>query len=338
MKTIKFYWAIIAVFALLFTSCSKDEGVDNSIPDNVANLSLGPILQSMQSDLNRQQEQMTPECSNEAPAFAQIRLVYGDDDTEVTTIVAILSDDQGLFTEYSEDLEIPIPSGETSVSVTLTDFVVWTDDGGAPGTVIWVAPKMGSDFDLFVDNPLDYQFDLRAGSKTYINVDVICFDDREVNLYGYQFFDITPVPIYEFCIFANYCNDEGRHYTADYTFDLYKYSDGQMGDPIYEGLTPNKGMMEDGTHWADPLCMAIPGPGEGVASDEPYLYFEATLSNWAPYYTAEEDDEAVISGTLSWDTVNMLLNMDGDDETTNYWHIFFNCDQEDGPSGTAVPQ
>lgn len=334
MKTIKYYLAFIAVCSLLLTSCSKDEAGSSDISDNVASLSLGPILQD--ANFTRQQE-MIPECSDEAPAYAQIRLEYGDDNTVVETIVGISSDDQGLFTEYSDDLEIPIPSGETTVSVTVTDFVVWSDDGGAPGEVIWVAPKMGSDYAMFVDNPLEQTFDLRAGSKNYVEIEVICFDDRDVNLYGYQFFDITPVPLYEFCIFANYCSDEGRHYTANYFFTLFEYSDGEVGDVIYEGLAPETG-MSDGTYWADPLCVVVPGPGEGVASDEPYLYFEATIQDWDGYYTAE-GDETTISTMLSWDDIQALLDRDGDDETTNYWHIFFNCDEEDGPSGNvgAVP-
>lgn len=340
MKTFKFYLALVAVCSLLLTSCSKDEvAPQDSIGDNVASLSLGPVLQSM--DLNRQQitPDDTPECSDLPPAFAQIRIVYGDDDTEVVTIVRILSDDQGLFTEYSDDLEIPIPSGETSVSVTLTDFVVWSDDGGAPGEVIWVAPKDGSEYDMFVDDPLENTFSLRAGSKNYVNVDVICFDDREVNLYGYQFFDITPVPLYEFCIFANYCSDAGRHYTANYTFSLYEYDgnreDGK-GDMIYSNLTPTTG-NDDGTYWADPLCVAVPGPGD-LDSDVPYLVFEATVTDWPGYYIAE-GDEMVITTLLTWDVIESLLDRDGDDETTNYWHIFFNCDEEDGPSGfvPAVP-
>ncbi len=334
MKILYKYMAFIAVFSLLLSSCTKDETVQGSadVPSDVASLYLGPNLGDYYNQ-TRQQEQDIPECSEDAPAFAQIRLEYGDDNTVVETIVGISSDEQGLFTEYSDDLEIPIPSGETTVSVTLTDFVVWTDDGGAPGEVIWVAPKEGSEYAMFVDGPLDQTFSLRAGSKNYVNVDVICFDDREVNLYGYQFFDITPVPLYEFCIFANYCTDSGRHYTANYSFSLYEYDgnreDGK-GEMIYEGLSPETGET-DGTYWADPLCVVIPGPGEGIASDVPYLVFEANLEDWVPYYTAEDDDESMISMTLSWDMIQMLFDEDGDDETTEYYHIFFNCGPNDEP-------
>lgn len=343
MKTFKMYWAALAIFSLLITSCSKDEAnqVDD-ISENIASLSFSPVLNSV--DLNR--DHLTPDCSTEDPAYAQIRLLYDSSDldlipdTEVIVIVPISEDANGFFTLYDPMLEIPVPMGQTTVAVTLTDFVVWSDIGGEPGNIIWIAPKDGSAYSQFVSTTLDESWNLRAGSKTYFNVDVICFDDREVNLYGYQFFDITPVPLYEFCIFANYCTDEGRHYTADYSLDLYYYDSEteMMGDMIYEDLTPVKGMMDNGTYWADPLCMVIPGAGEGVDGDDPYLYFEATLSDWSPYYTSEDDDEDMISGYLSWNDIEALLNRDGDDSTTNYWHIFFNCDEEDGPSGPAPVQ
>ena len=335
MRILNKYLALFAIISMFFTSCTKDETVQGvgDVPNDVASLYLGPNLADYYNQ-TRQQEQEIPECSEEAPAYAQIRLEYGDDNTVIETIVGISSDEQGLFTEYSDDLEIPIPAGETTVSVTLTDFVVWSDDGGSPGEVIWVAPKDGSEYAMFVDDPLENTFTLRAGSKNYVNVDVLCFDDREVNLYGYQFFDITPVPLYNFCVFANYCTDSGRHYTANYSFALYEYDgnreDGK-GEMIYEGLSPNTGMTEDGTYWADPLCIVIPGPPEGVASDVPYLVFEATLEDWDPYYTAEDDDESMISVELSWDMIQMLFDEDGDDETTEYYHIFFNCEESDGP-------
>ncbi|QYA25999.1 hypothetical protein G3I01_10895 [Gramella sp. MT6] len=334
MRLLKNYMAFFALIALLFSSCSKDEtvNVDGDVADNAASIYFGPVLADLGNQFSRQQEQDIPECSTDDPAYAQIKLTYGEDDTPVEVVVEILQDDQGLFTAYDDALEIPIPSGETTVSVTLTDFVVWNDVDGAPGMPIWVAPKEGSEYAQFVSDPLSNTFNLRAGSKNYVNVDVICFDDRDVNLYGYQFFDINPVPLYEFCVFANYCTDAGRHYTADYTFAIYEYDaeaeDGK-GEMIYEGLSPETG-NDDGTYWADPLCVVIPGPGD-VASDQPYLVFEATLSDWDGYYTAEEDDESVITETLSWDMIQMLFDEDGSDETTEYWHIFFNCASDDGP-------
>ncbi|MFD1096275.1 hypothetical protein [Salegentibacter chungangensis] len=329
MKTLKYYLAFTAVFALLLTSCSKDETqmVDNPVSDEVAVLTFGPVLNDM---LNRAQvRQDAPACSENAPAYAQISLTYGSSNTPVDVVVEILSDDDGLFTAYDEALEIPIPSGETSVAVTLTDFLVWDDDNGSPGSVIWAAPKEGSEYAQFVEDPLDMIWDLRAGTKKYVDVEVICFDDREVNLYGYQFFDIIPEVLYELCFFANYCSDSGRHYTANYNLNVWYGDPDNGGTLIYEGLMPATGNTEDddsGDWYADPLCIAVPGPQDGEGADTPYLYYELTLADWPGSYGTAGDH--MMSGSLSWNEVDMLLGDDG--TSVEYEHVFINCGDDDG--------
>ncbi|MFD1096375.1 hypothetical protein [Salegentibacter chungangensis] len=333
MKTLKYYLAFTAVFALLLTSCSKDETqmVDNPVSDEVAVLTFGPVLNDM---LNRAQvRQDAPACSENAPAYAQISLTYGASNTPVDVVVEILSDDDGLFTAYDEALEIPIPSGETSVAVTLTDFLVWDDDNGSPGSVIWAAPKEGSEYAQFVEDPLDMTWDLRAGTKKYVDVEVICFDDREVNLYGYQFFDIIPEVLYELCFFANYCSDSGRHYTANYNLNVWYGDPDNGGTLIYEGLMPATGNTEDddsGDWYADPLCIAVPGPQDGEGADTPYLYYELTLADWPGSYGTAGDH--MMSGSLSWNEVDMLLGDDG--TSVEYEHVFINCG-DDGGNGNG---
>ncbi len=328
MKNFKFQQFLIAFLAVLVFSCSKDEKVspDDLISEDVAVVHLGPILNQFNNQQTRQSLDGIPDCSEEAPGFAQISLTYGDDDTPVEVVVEILEDENGLFTAYDDALEIPIPGGSNTVSVTLNDFLVWTNVDDAPGEVIWAAPKTGSDYAAFVDNPLPFSWDLRAGSKTYTNVDVLCFDDRVVNLYGYQFFDITPEVIYELCFFANYCSDAGRHYTANYSLDIY-YGISANGTPLYSGEVPMIG--EDGEFYADPLCLAIPGPQNDEADDVPYLYYEATLLDWEDNYGSANGQ--TISGTWSWNDIEGLLNEDG--ETSEYFHAFINCgDEGNGPA------
>ena len=330
MKNFKFNVMILALFALIFTSCSKDEnsGVEQQVSDEVAELYLGPVLNAEIRKALQKQETDLPECSDDAPAYAQISLVYGDADTPVDVIVPIIIDGNDLFTAYDEALEIPVASGETTVSVTLNDFLVWNDDGGAPGEVIWAAPKTGSDFGGIVSQSLPFSWDLRAGSKTYTDVEVLCFDDREVNLYGYQFFDIIPVEIYEFCVFANYCNDAGRHFTANYTFDITYIGD-DNNIPLYTGEMPMTGNTEDddsGDWYADPLCLAIPAPIYGEGPDTDYIRVTATLANWDANYPAPGAVDP-ISADLSWNEVQSFFV---DDDNMDYWHIFFNCGDDDG--------
>lgn len=327
MKTFKYYLAYLAIFSLMLSSCSKDESTsaDDPTNDNVAVISFGPVLNSMLKQATTKQESDIPECSTADPAYAQISLTYGDSNTPVNVVADVMSDEGGLFTAYNEDLEIPIPAGETSVSVTLTDFVVWDDVDGAPGNVIWVAPKEGSEYAHFVDDPLDMTFDLRAGTKKYVDVPVLCFDNRDVNLYGYQFFDISPEVVYELCFFSNFCTDSGRHYTANYSLNLWLGTSSD-GTPLYTDKMPVTG--EDGSYYAEPICLAIPGPQNGEGPDDPYLYYEASLESWPGNYG--DAGNYMASGTLSWSQVEALLNDDG--ESVDYFHIFINCDG--GGNGT----
>ena len=326
MKKIKSYLAFCAIFVLVLAGCSKDEPGTNDGPasSETAVLQLGPLLNSPATKAAiKQEEQETPECSDEAPGFAQLSIIYGPDNTvKDNIIVPILVDDEGLFTAYSEELELPIPAGETTVSVTLTEFVVWTNDGGSPGTVIWVAPIEGSEYADYVDQPVgeNFTFDLRAGSKNYINVDVICYDDRDVNLYGYQFFTINPIPLIKFCIFGNYCTPEGRHYVASYSVNVWESNDGEKGDPIYTGLE-NVVEGEGGDAYSDPLCFFLPDRLDVDDNDEEY-YVEITLLSGTPGY--DGPDIVFAEGPISVTEIKMFF---GENGTMDYYHFQYGCDE-----------
>ena len=334
MKNFNLNSLLIFLLSILFLSCSSDENLDESEikNENYAILHLGPMLNLFNDNQNRQALSDIPDCSDTAPGFAQISLTYGENEIE-NIIVEILEDENGLFTAFDEILEIPIPAGSNSVTVTLNEFLVWNNDGGEPGTIIWAAPKTGSEFSGFVENSLPFSWVLRAGTKNYVDVEVLCFDDRLVNQYGYVFFDIIPEVIYELCFFANYCSDEGRHYSANYSLNLY-YGTNSNGIPLYTNQSPEIG--EESEFYADPLCLAIPAPQNGEGFIEPYLYYELDLLDWPDNYGLVNGRS--ISGTLSWKEVQDLLNDDG--ETSEYLHLFVNCNDGVSECGEfeAIPE
>jgi len=318
-KTIKFLMASLALIFFLFTSCSQDEPVGKEeLGENMAVIELGPLLNDF---LNRQAQGDIPACSDDAPAYARIMLTHEMGSVDV--VVPILSDESGFFTDYDEELAIPIPDGETTTEVSLTDFLVYAEEPGAEVMPIWVAPKEGSDYENFVNDPLPIVFDLRAGSKKYVSVEVLCFDDRDVNLYGYQFFDLIPVELYEFCVFVNYCTDNGRHYTGNYNLDI----DYLLGDEVinlYDGESPVTGNTEDddsGEWYADPLCLAIPAPMYDETDSDIYLRVTVTLTAWDDNYGDPVGNYSEVI-ELSWNDVQSYFS---DDDTIDYEHIFFNC-------------
>ncbi|WP_416376128.1 thrombospondin type 3 repeat-containing protein [Salinimicrobium catena] len=333
MKKIKLYLMLLASSMLLFTYCSKE---DETLPeDEKATLSFGAVLNDLiaeRSDLKQAMEDL-PACSDDAPAFVEV-VLSGSADIGTTEAPLVLEvnptpgdyDDDGeeeYFTEESLELELePGP-------YTLEYFVVYNGDpANETSEVIWVAPMATSDFAGFVPNPLPLEFNLGAGVKKYVDVDVLCYDDRMVNQYGYLFFDLETTEAVDFCFFANYCNDEGRHFTANYSVNIWRGTD-SSGAVLYSGEIPETGMNEDGDYFANPVCLAVPHPADGVAADVAYLYYEVTLEDWEGNYGTV--DAMVLSGTLSWNDIS--ANFTGEDEV-EYRHLRFNC-EDDGNGGPA---
>ncbi len=341
MKVIYKLIALVAVFALLLTSCSKDEATSST--DDPAfqsvDLSFGAVLNDLANraaEVNKNHFDQVPDCSDAVPAFAVIGFSYGGDDYEAT--VAILSDESGFFTDYSEDLKIPVPNN-SSVEVTLNSFMVYDGDPDTDGELIWIAPIASEgEFDGYVSQALPFSFDVSDGTKPYIPVEVLCFDDRMANEYGYVFFDILPEVIYPLCLFVNYCDENGRHFVADYSVDLYFGTDAsgiQLYDHLDDNAMANTGDYGDGLYYADPLCLIVPGPPANLASNQPYLYMVLYPNDWDG--TGDRDNSPIGGLTLSWDMVSGLLNDDG--ETVEYWHLLIGeCDgalSGDGSGGNG---
>lgn len=341
MKKLKNYFGYMAILAMVFSSCSKEETTDSSkIRDGeTATLSLGAILnQAVNKAATKQSAEELPDCSGTEPAWAYISLAYdtdGADDTDgydetLEVTVGISEDETGYFTLYDDELEIPIPQGETSVAVRLVDFWVYNDvpdplNVDAPGTVIWLAPQEGSDFAAFVDDPLPIDFDLMAGSKNYQDVEVLCFDNREVNKFGYQFFDIHATEMIQFCIFGNYCPPSGRHYTASYMVEVWEMNGEMRGDQLYTEIAEIE--VENGVPYAEPLCFYLP---DGDELDE--YWFEITILD-APQYDVVE--RVILEGSISDLEIRELYNdgTDGEpnDDTLEYYHFQYGCGGDNPP-------
>lgn len=315
---------MLAIVALLFTSCSKEESATPGDDPNVQSVELtfGAILNDLSNramaSASKAHFDQIPTCLDDAdPAVARIGFSYGGNSYVID--VDILSDEQGYFTAYSEDLKIPVPNNG-SVEVTLDSFRVYDGDPDGGGTLIWIAPieSEEGEFDGYVDSALPFSFQVQDGAKPYIDVEVLCFDRRMVNEYGYPFFDIIPGKIYPLCFFANFCPPSGRHYVANYSVDLF-YDDGTTRIQLYDGDGPD---LDDTNDSADPLCLVVPeSPFEDPNED--YLFYVITPEDWTGNY-GNIDNTPLIEVGLSWNDVEGLLNDDG--ETAEYIHLFIGCE------------
>ncbi len=319
MKHFRNYFMMIAVVGLLFTSCSKDED-SNPVDQEKATLSFGAVLNDLVSNKAALKQQMDiPTCSDDAPAYVDVVLTgtsnvgsMGDPLRVSVNPNPADYDDDGVaeyFTDEHADLELD-PG-----TYNLEWFVVRNADLD----VIWVAPVSGGTMANFVDTALPVSFNLGAGVKKYVDVEVLCYDQRDVNEYGYLFFDMETNEAFTYCVFANYCDENGRHFPAALSVNVW-IGDDATGTLLHSGLVNETGFNGDGDAYATPLCFALPDLAQ-YADDEDYIYYEVTLMDWEGAYGDVE--QMVITGNLSRNDIE--ANFDGPNNV-DYEHLRFNCD------------
>lgn len=325
MKNFRLQLSILAMMAFLFTSCSKDETGVAPPDSDKASLSFTTVLNDLVSNKAALKQAMDeiPACSDDAPVYVAVVLtgeenIGSTDDPLIVSVnpePANYDDDpeEEYFTNESTDLEL-VP-GE----YTLEYFAVYNGDPADGGQVIWVAPRIDGDLSDFVDAPLPQTFDLGAGAKKYLDVEVLCFDDRLVNEYGYLFFDLETTQAIEFCVFGNFCDEDGRHYPAEFSVSVWNWENGEAGDLIHSGLENSVTMNTDGDWAGTTVCMALPD----TAGDDEY-YFEITLQDSGAY---DAEETLIRSGVISDDEVRELF---GDGDEVEYYHFREgNCENGD---------
>lgn len=317
MKRFKLNFCLFALMALVFASCSKEE---EAVPKNgeTASLSFGAIVNDLVEQANSKQSlDDLPECSDLTPDYVEIVLtteegmeVVGEEGNPYRIELV----DGQVFTEDDPELEL-LPD-----DYLLTYFAVFSDESSNP---IWLAPVSGSPMAEFLDVTLPIGIDLNAGVKKYVEVPVLCYDNRDVIAYGYQFFEFTPGEIIEFCIFGNYCVPNGRHFPAEFSVDVWMWNDGQIGEPIHTDISNNVELNEDGDFAGTTVCVTLPD----LEGTDQY-YFEITLLDSDAYGNVEND--VIRTGVLSDVEVREFFN--GMDQL-DYYHFTEGegCENEDTP-------
>lgn len=314
MKNFKLFATAMAMFTLILTSCSEDrEGIAPG--DDKATLSFSALLNDLE-DKNSGLKQTTsqiPACSDASVAYVEIILSHNG-----TPIVGAQGNPFRLDLVTGQLFTVEVPELELEPGQYSLDYFVVYD---AMGTATWVAPVAGSDLAGFVDTPLPLAINLGAGVKKYIDVPVLCFDDRMVNAYGYMFFDLIPSQAIEWCIFGNYCDETGRHYPAQFSINVWNYSNGEIGSALYSSLSNTVELNANGDYAGTPLCIALP---DTAGLDE--YYVQITLENSDAYgaITPRIIREGVITDT---DVRSLFSGADAVD----YFHFREGCGGGDSP-------
>lgn len=336
MRILNHYLLLSVVSILLFHSCSKED-LTNNLDENTATLSFGAILNDFISNKAAVKGHLDnlPACSNEVPATVQVALM----DEEGNWVAG----EEGSVHKFIE-----IPVNETPDNTNAGGTGIWfTKESSnlelAPGVytieyfavldrnrnVLWLAPRSNEEygnasFQGYVRDALPLNISLGKGVKKYVTIEVLCFDDRFVNEYGYMFFDINTTEIISFCVFGNICDENGRHAPANFRVDVWTYSGdpaNPKGTPLFNENDPYVNQIEvapDGGVYAAPVCVFLPD----TAGDDDY-YGEIILIE-------NGESQIIRSGRFTDAIVRGLYN--DDMETTEFFHFREGCGEADSPN------
>ena len=318
MKNFKISIAWLAVLALVFTSCSKEESGVVTDDQELIQVTFGSLM----NDFNSQNKQADPgECSDADPAYVHVAITdsngdyIGEDDgidnPNVNFIPIDLKWNSAMSvweTVYTDALALE--AGD----YTLQHFIVFDADDN----VIWVAPRTEGAYGSNVDNPLPNEFTLEPGTKPYITVDVLCFIPRNEEAFGYLFFDINLVEIENnYCLFVNFCADDGRDYPAHFSVDVWTDGYGE-GIHVIDGWS-NDITMSGGLPAASVLCLPLPE----LMGDDTYFVTVTVMNDPDLDYNVDGTD--VKQFEISQADIDAQLEM-----TPRYEHVRFECGEDNG--------
>lgn len=318
--------ALLTSLVVLLFSCSNDTEILNETEQGKTSISFTAVLNDLIAEKGAIKQQLGefPECSVSTPAFVDVVVTLSGEPVagtfEEPLRLTVGQDSDGTYFTL-EDPELELEPGIYSLEY----FSVLNADL----EMIWLAPREEAGEENFaglVDSPLPQAIDLRTFTKKYVNVDVLCFDDRQVNSYGYLFFDLELNEAIEFCIFGNFCDENGRHAEGvRFAVSVWNYS-GEEAAPKAEIIHENEEnaiVIEDdfengiSTIYAIPVCLSLP---DGPGLDQ--YYVEITLLD-------EPNTPLIRSGVISDDDVRSLF--DGEDSLDYYHFREGNCNLEDSP-------
>jgi hypothetical protein len=335
MKITKPYLLCVFVLGLFFSSCSQDDGSKNGLPEEdstkMATLSFGTVLTDMvnKSVLKQSIPGDVPACSDDTPAKVRVALKDAEDnwvagqngDNGGFIEIPVISDGNGGWMTKETD-EVELPQGEYSL-----EYFAVLDQAN---NVLWIPPRENDDygfsnFAAFVNDPLPINISLRNGVKKYVNVEVLCYDERFASEFGYMFFNFKAVRVIILGVFGNICDETGRHTPAHFEFDVWTYTgdpSNPKGTPLFDANNPlmnDHGVYEDtGDEYSMPLWVALPD-NENV-NDLFYGEIRMVDEHGNPIAS-----DPIRMGEFTQDGVESLFYSDNGVERMEYLHFRDGC-------------
>ncbi|MBE0650657.1 MAG: hypothetical protein IH595_07425 [Bacteroidales bacterium] len=141
-------------------------------------------------------------CSNTIPDMAWIKIDGDNYYSQLTTI------DGKLYTQ-----SVKLEPGTHQVSL----FVLYKENDGVKGVgendeIIFGTPETGSEYAVYVNQPVAFPIAVNAFAKAEVSVEVLCFNTAQYKQFGFDWFSIQNIVIREQCFFGDFCTKHFAEY------------------------------------------------------------------------------------------------------------------------------
>ncbi|HEY9113942.1 MAG TPA: hypothetical protein VIN10_04535, partial [Bacteroidales bacterium] len=304
----------ILLFVFAFSGCIKEEPEPPVINDNNQ-----VVFAGITTDIGSKKSTDVVDCDKPDAIYAQVKI----DDKIYRPLVFYVDG-----VPYTQSIKLE--PGTHSVK----EFMLMNDNNTPEilddDIIVSATPIKGSSYAVFVDKAVDFPFQVNAFAKTEVKIQVLCFEDADYQLFGFDWFALTEITVREQIFFGDICIDN----LPDYEGSWYEDQDNglQVDMPAIFRIDVYKNgayiISYDNAAWlgeGDPLHVLY--PDNNNANDK----FEFNL-----YIYVRNDNVFAYTYYHTWTFYNDELIDAGDDGVVEF--VLGNCVSDyDLKINTPVP-
>jgi len=198
----------ILLMAFAFFSCQKPEDVPPVNKDKI-----DVVFAGITNEIGSLKSTDIVDCNKPDADYAQVKI----DNTIYRPLVFYIDG-----VPYTQSIKLS--PGTHSVK----EFMLMNDnntpDNFGDDIIVSATPIKGSTYAVFVDNAVDFPFQVSAFAKTEVKVQVLCFEDVDYQYFGFDWFALTEIIVREQVFFGDICVTN----TADYEGSLYENQNNKL--------------------------------------------------------------------------------------------------------------
>lgn len=218
---------------------------------------------------------------------------------------------------YTQNIKLDIPPNGGSHVFTVEEFYLykWVVAGTPDPTVddlLMGTPVTGSDYAIYVEDPVTFEFTVSAFTKVEVDIDVLCYLDHLWQEFGFVWFNVDEIVIRKQCFFGDICVKHPTDYIGS---DYENQSTGlQMDMPAIATLKVfRNGVEVEKSPFTNRTALANWGVGAPLCIEYPDYLYEVDNYDVELWILVKWGDSFVEKYFYTWSFTDGNMIPDGQD-------------------------